>query len=232
MKTSKSKREHVFGVYTPSRNYYFQGLSASDTADWVERLRSEAHVDTLDNQAPSSTADAQDAQSLSEHENEDRASSPELEPDSMRVSRRRTGTHTSTRPRQVSQLSQSHDFSGNEMTSYSDFSDTPGPSESKGPASKQPAPSSSRPEAARNTSQMSGFDMTTDTERVVWQGYLYYLKTKGGVRQWKKLWVVLRPKSVTFYKTEQVRPPPSPNQYPPPATPPLTLYHRNTPPSS
>ncbi|KAF2138666.1 uncharacterized protein K452DRAFT_311154 [Aplosporella prunicola CBS 121167] len=41
-----------------------------------------------------------------------------------------------------------------------------------------------------------------DEERVVCQGWLYILKSKGGVRQWKKLWGVLRPKSMGLYKNE------------------------------
>jgi hypothetical protein len=37
----------------------------------------------------------------------------------------------------------------------------------------------------------------------VCQGYLQGLRIKGTVRQWKRLWVVLRPKSLAFYKDEQ-----------------------------
>jgi hypothetical protein len=202
IKTSKLKRDNVFGVFTPSRNYYFQGLSATDTVDWVEKLRSEAHVDALEEQmilSPHAQQDIND--SLSEQENEDRSSSPEPIPANLRISRKRGGTHTSTGPRQVSQ---SHDFSGNEMNSYSDSSDTPGPSESTPAYKSGNVTSTTRPGVGRNTSQMSGFDTQNDPERVVFHGYLYYLKTKGGVRQWKKLWVVLRPKNLAFYKNDQV----------------------------
>lgn len=41
-----------------------------------------------------------------------------------------------------------------------------------------------------------------DPERVVCQGYLQGLRIKGTVRQWKRLWVVLRLKSLAFYKDE------------------------------
>src|SRR5256714_7039105 len=44
----KNHAEHVFGVFTPSKNYHFQGTSAQDTADWIERIRNEARVNTLD----------------------------------------------------------------------------------------------------------------------------------------------------------------------------------------
>jgi len=55
----------------------------------------------------------------------------------------------------------------------------------------------------RNTSQLSGFDISQAEERVIWQGYLYCLKSKHGVRQWKKLWAVLRPKNLAFYKDKE-----------------------------
>jgi hypothetical protein len=56
--------------------------------------------------------------------------------------------------------------------------------------------------AGRNVSQMSGFNFEQDPERIVWQGYLLYLRSKGGVRQWKDLWAVLRPKSLALYKDD------------------------------
>jgi len=44
-------------------------------------------------------------------------------------------------------------------------------------------------------------DATTDPERVVRQGHLQILKShKTGVKGWKTIWVVLRPRSLSFYK--------------------------------
>lgn len=42
-----------------------------------------------------------------------------------------------------------------------------------------------------------------DPERVIRQGWLHVLKTSGGLRQWKTLWVVLRPKNLSFYKDDR-----------------------------
>jgi hypothetical protein len=39
-----------------------------------------------------------------------------------------------------------------------------------------------------------------DDERVICHGWMYLLKTRTGVRQWKKLWMVLRPKTLALYK--------------------------------
>lgn len=113
------------------------------------------------------------------------------------------------------------DYSGNDHGSYSDFSDT-APSRLYGQSSslsKQkvraasitnaivPHPNSSvskRPEIQRNASEVSGFHVEQDDDRVIMHGYLLCLKSKGAVRQWKKLWVVVRPKNVAFYKNEEV----------------------------
>ena len=101
------------------------------------------------------------------------------------------------------------EYSGNELASHSDVSEpditrargTSSASIPEEPLAVKPPPV--RPMlGARNASQMSGFNVEQDPERVVWQGYLLYLKTKGGVRQWKDLWVVLRPKNITVYKND------------------------------
>ncbi|KAK5138999.1 hypothetical protein LTR32_007635, partial [Rachicladosporium monterosium] len=42
-----------------------------------------------------------------------------------------------------------------------------------------------------------------DPERVLYHGYIHLLKSKSGVRQWKKLWMVLRSRALALYKTEE-----------------------------
>lgn len=114
------------------------------------------------------------------------------------------------------------DYSGDELAHYSDFSDTPSQSyaqsssfgsfvkrNQRGLQNPSNAPYAEPTQSAsvgRNVSQSSGFHADQhDDERVIWHGYLLYLKTKGGVRQWKRLWVVLRPKNLAFYKNDEVR---------------------------
>lgn len=112
------------------------------------------------------------------------------------------------------------DYSGDDLAHYSDFSDTPSqsyaqssffgsfvkrneriiPKNSNAPYSAPMQP----PPTAWNVSESSGLHVDQkDDERVVWHGYLLCLKTKGGVRQWKRLWVVLRPKNLAFYKNDE-----------------------------
>ena len=64
----------------------------------------------------------------------------------------------------------------------------------------------SKPVAMRRNVSEGGavVEMFQDDERVVCQGWLHFLKSTRGMRQWKKAWVVLRPKNIAFYKNEEV----------------------------
>lgn len=212
----KANTANVFGVFSPSKNYHFQGSSAKDTADWIERIRTEARVDVHDEIVLASPVARNDGPEdrnpdliadVSGDEDGDGPSSPEMSgwPGRGQKGQR---SRASTTQRQTSGI---HDYSGNEMmTSYSDFSDAPIGSVPRSQAAPSNRPTTisavrpgSRPTAGRNASQMSGFDVNVDPERVIRHGWLYCLKTKSRVKQWKKLWVVLRPKNISFYKNEQ-----------------------------
>jgi PH domain len=217
--SARSTREHVWGIFSPSQNYRFQSISEQDAKGWIERIRSEVHTDEEEEaivaesktkpwSATVYTSDGEDHNAIiiaSEHsdigENEQPAmsSSPEL-------SRTLSGQHRGRN------LPLAQDYSGAEMTEYSDFSDGPG--------------GSSRPQRHHSSVPSGGYDQQLkrpsfareptlsgqlgDPDRVICTGYLQCLRSKGGVRQWKKLWVVLRPVSLAFYKDERVRflPPP------------------------
>ena len=118
------------------------------------------------------------------------------------------------------------DYSGDELGPYSDFSDTPPqslvqqsgalasfkmrkqrqPNRHQTPYAAPLAQQQHQPTTLRNASQASGFQAGPhEQERVIWHGYLLYLKSKGGVKQWKRTWVVLRPKNLAFYKNDEVR---------------------------
>ena len=234
----KTNTQNVFGVFAPSKNYHFQGLSEQDTADWIDRVRSEAPIDEdeeflmaspenksrKENNANYETTDFSDAF-------DDRASSPEPNYGSLRSRKGRSRANTAQRiPSQI------QEYSGNEMmTSCSDFSDgglgdtvantLPQGVVGKSPPRKQlvtdpnnPAAiagtSPGRPTPLRNISQLSIIetgnvnDLYTssggqpDPSRVIRQGYLLTLRRSSGVKSWKRLWIVLRLNSLSFYKTE------------------------------
>ncbi|KAJ6147804.1 hypothetical protein N7497_009786 [Penicillium chrysogenum] len=45
VKSPRSTRRHVFGVFTPSTNYRFEALSERDAEDWIDRIRAETPGD-------------------------------------------------------------------------------------------------------------------------------------------------------------------------------------------
>jgi hypothetical protein len=70
-----------------------------------------------------------------------------------------------------------------------------------------------RPNAGqRNTSQLSAHvipsdatpkqNVPEDQERVVYHNWILLLRPKHGVRQWKKVWMVVRPRALALYKNE------------------------------
>lgn len=213
----KTHTQNVFGVFSQSKNYHFQGQSDTDTVDWVSRIRMEARVD--ENNEMFLTSPLQRLQKGKDKEygrrqayetsadESDQPSSPEVPQWSIKGQKRLS--QLPIKPRQPSQL---HEYSGNEaMTSGSDFSDsfTAAPSflKSKGLTSSHAAAPLASSLTNRNISQTSGFEksLKSSPERILRQGYLNCLKTTraGNIKQWKRLWVVLRPISITFYKDDQ-----------------------------
>lgn len=211
LKDPKNKRKNVFGLFSPARNYHLQASSSHDADEWVELIRSHARIEEEDGElllaspvgcrqsymVVTSTQQAVDttrAERLA-------SSSPEpLEPPAPRfvVSDRR-------RP---SQMADSAGYSGNELASHSDFSDNDiqriqGMSIEDLAVQSTGGGSHSRPGLGnRNASQVSGLNLEQDPDRVIWQGWLWFLRSKGGVRQWKNLWAVLRPRNFILYKDE------------------------------
>lgn len=79
--------------------------------------------------------------------------------------------------------------------------------------SSAPASAGSRPGMGnRNFSQLSTTGLSPsdihraqnpyEEEGVLHNTFIYLLKSKSGVRQWKKVWLVIRPKGLTLYKNE------------------------------
>ncbi|OQU94306.1 PH domain-containing protein [Cladophialophora immunda] len=221
----KAHTEHVFGVFSPSKNYHFRGMSETDTEDWIMHIRLEARTDEdndLDLTAPHLSSKAGDLSNTYE--------STDISADEMHRapgSPEGLSKATQNRPRNGSLLANSHrrpsnlqEYSGNEQftTSHSDFSDALGSSLPKNSSSslgkQQPALSpiassqqlSSKVEAKGNAQLPQPplpSEPVTDPERVVRQGHLQILKShKTGVKGWKWIWVVLRSRSLSFYKNE------------------------------
>lgn len=215
----KGRRDHLFGLYTPARNYHFQALDEKDANAWVQLIRQEARLDEEDEGhgyygSPSRTSDRREHQADPHTLEQDRFASSSPEPVGIRdmFSMTREGVKIPGGRRPSTHIL---DYSGDDLGAYSDWSDAPQqsyaeaphtsfvhrkirPASAFGSAAVSPLPQGT----ARNASHSSGLNLQDD-ERVVWHGYLLILKSKGGVRQWKKLWAVLRPKNIAFYKNEE-----------------------------
>ncbi|EFR03181.1 PH domain-containing protein [Nannizzia gypsea CBS 118893] len=220
--TPKSNRPNVFGVFSPSKNYRFQATSAEEAESWVEQLHRECSVDYPDSVVnyyeqihgrKQTVAEAEEsAAEMSEIEGRGGTAAPgqvhsllkaPVQPD--RLKRRTT-----------------QDYSGNEITSCSEFSDAAGqslPSAGPHPAFNRksfsrsthrdqpqplPQPQQQQQQNLRRlaSGQSEAAPSQPDPEGVIFQGYLQCLKGRKGVRKWKKLWTVLRVQSLSFYKDQ------------------------------
>lgn len=216
LRDPKHKRENVFGLFSPSRNYHLQAQSADEAKAWVDTIRRDARIEEEEEEmflgSPSgprgsfilsgslSQPDAEQGNILHDR---DRffSSSPEA------IDLAATGFRRSYKPRRPSTTLESSGLSGAELASHSDFSDSEVqrvPKASIESLAVQSPPASSagpRPSiSARNGSQASGINLERDPDRILWQGWLWWFRSKGGVRQWKHRWAVLRPRNLILYK--------------------------------
>ena len=232
LKDPKGRRQHVFGFFLPSRNYQLQADNDEDARAWVGLIRKEARIDEEElemypigplaqEHMYRSLSDALRSSEDLDRQCQDRMSSSSPEP--FESNRKPSTTRDGVRIPGIRKQSlvQDLEYSGNEFGSHSDFSDSApaqfysqnSPSRPKSrnfssgnlPVISTNSNTTTKPEMTRNTSQLSVPHIDQEEERVIWQGHLLCLKSKGGVRQWKKLWVVLRPKHLAFYKNQEVR---------------------------
>ncbi|KAJ6078987.1 hypothetical protein N7467_008740 [Penicillium canescens] len=210
VKSARSTRKHVFGVFTPATNYRFEAPTQRDAEDWIQRIRTETPGNedeqaflALTNRRAPPAIHKQLVDDTTDHSHSDfdlagRASSPEPR------HTRSTRSHS-----HAPNLPYIQDYSGNEATSFSEFSDGSPPTRNSHLRSMPSihslslsAPEEKIAPLPRDTSKPSDLGILRDPERVACQGYLQGLRIQGTVRQWKRLWVVLRPKSLAFYKDD------------------------------
>ncbi|KAK4167668.1 hypothetical protein QBC43DRAFT_135812 [Cladorrhinum sp. PSN259] len=226
LKDPKNKRQNVFGLFSPSKNYHFQASTPQDAQEWVDLIRQGARIEEEEEEmflaspavrqpsfffANNQTANdgGADTARPSAFITMDRlaSSSPEpLEPPP------RTFGRGNRRP----SMWESSGMSGTELASHSDFSDcdiqrhhgasfesltfhSPSTMVASPPTNNAVTPGAVGLNA--NTSQVSGINnIEQDPDRVIWQGWMWFLRSKGGVRQWKKSWAVLRPRNFKLHK--------------------------------
>ncbi|GKU02419.1 ph protein [Fusarium langsethiae] len=216
LKDPKHKRENVFGLFSPSRNYHFQASSVQDAQEWMSLIRKDARIDEEEDEmflanprtAQQSSSGMKpvpiDSNQRNKHE---RFLSSSPEPMASSAPR----YVTSTGGRRRSSILESSGMSGAELASHSDLSDSeafrPHDSSFDSLTAKSPGitPTGTVPrpgQGIRSTSQISVSNVEQDPDRVIWQGRLYLLRHRRGMRQWKDMWAVLRPRNLILYKDE------------------------------
>jgi len=220
LKDPKQKRQHLFGLYSPAKNYHFEAPTAKDAQEWTDLIRRTARIEEEEEEmflaspvvrresfAPASMLRTTDGIREPHPVDHERFLSSSPEPHDRPVSK------STWSGRRMSHNDYSG-MSGNEVVSQSDMSDTEvqrghGASiesltvPSTFAAAPQTDPPSSRTVMRnQNTSQGSGLHVERDPDRVVWQGWLWFLKGKHGMKQWKNCWAVLRPRNLILYKNE------------------------------
>lgn len=198
-KDSNKKKENVFGLFSSARNFHLSAPTEKDAQEWVDLIRTAARIDREDEEmillSPSGNKTTFSGFGTFAPRENIVSSSSEAEPSGTPAASAAIDiVHGGRRP------SHALNYSGNEHGSFSDFSDTGGPVHARFQRSSASLP---RPLEQQNASQVSNLNALPDDERVIYHGWLYLLKSKGGVRQWKKVWVVLRPKSLGLYKNEE-----------------------------
>ncbi|KAK3900276.1 hypothetical protein C8A05DRAFT_17400 [Staphylotrichum tortipilum] len=211
LKDPKGKKQNVFGLFSPSKNYHFQAPTLKDAQEWVELIRRDARIEEEEEEmflaspavrrssffpgGPSAAAPGTNSTAASP----DRFLSSSPEPPEPPI--RSIAKPSTRRPSQI----ESSGLSGAELASHSDFSDSeahriPGASfESLAVPQLSTSPGRSRPSLG---GRVSGTPQEADPDRVIWQGWMWFHRSKGGVRQWKKTWAVLRPRNLILYKDE------------------------------
>ena len=221
LKDPKQKREHVFGLYSPAKNYHLEAPTAKDAQEWIDLIRKEARIEEEEGEmflaspiirrqsfAPATMLKSTDGTREPPMPDHERFLSSSPEP---------ADRPTSKSIRSIGRRLSHNDYSGlsaNEVASQSDMSDIEGQRGHGASIESFAVPStsafgaqaSSRPKqmvmGGQNASQLSGLNVERDPDRVVWQGWLWFLKGKRGMRQWKNCWAVLRPRNLILYKNE------------------------------
>ncbi|KAI1658243.1 PH domain-containing protein [Daldinia decipiens] len=220
LKDPKNKRHNLFGLFSPARNYHFEAPNAKDAQEWVDLIKTDAKIEEEEEEmflaspiirrqtfAPVAMLQNGSGTTRILPPDHERPISSSPEPIDPRPSRSAAST------RRLSHNDYSG-LSGNELASHSDISDNEGRvhgASIESLSARSPATSGTQIETSsnnrpilgdRNASQLSGLNLENDPDRIVWQGWLWLLNSKRGVKQWKNRWAVLRPRNLILYKDE------------------------------
>ncbi|KAI1327874.1 PH-domain-containing protein [Xylariaceae sp. FL0255] len=228
LKDPKQKRQNLFGLFSPAKNYHFEAPTTKDAQEWIDLIRQDARIEEEEEEmflaspivrrqsfAPAavlrSTDGTHDAPATVIADQAILSSSPEP------LDRIRSkSSYGGPGSRRLSHNDYSG-MSGNELVSDASDNEAALRSAGHGASIELPRTSASNSNNANSTataalqrptvsgrhiSQISTVNVEHDPDRVIWQGWLWYLKGKRGMRSWKNVWSVLRPRNLILYKDE------------------------------
>lgn len=181
----KSKRPNagLFTIFTAPRNFHFDARTEEEADQWVYQIRSAAKVDNYE-----------DVLGSSDEEGETVTEQP-----AVRTARKASvASKPPTHP--------PHGAFGASVGSFSSISSI-GAANFPGSSISLSLPVPNEAIGKPNSSRSNGAadaDAEVEQERVLRNGKLYLLKSKGGVKKWKPVWAVLRPKSMAIYPNDKV----------------------------
>ncbi|PFH61797.1 hypothetical protein XA68_16225 [Ophiocordyceps unilateralis] len=229
LKDPKHKRQNVFGLFSPSRNFHFQAPTQADAREWVDLIRKDARIEEEETEmilASPPTRSMSPAGITSPGPGRDIGRDTGDREHVLLSSSPETNGPLVAAGRRESSFVDWSGLSGNELPSHSDLSDNEGqqprgasleslavqlPLDAPGqgifvsaaPVNRSASQLSILNDKNKNSNRShSSSNIDQDPDRVVWQGWLWILRTKGGVRQWKDMWAVLRPRNLILYKDE------------------------------
>ncbi|TQW00087.1 PH domain-containing protein [Cordyceps javanica] len=219
LKDPKQKRQNVFGLFSPSKNFHLQARSLQDAREWVDLIRKDARLEEEEEEMFLASPLARTVSPTAPCAIPPKGLTNIDEQINIIPERFLSSSPEAFGPPAPGFLgnrdSSIVDSSGGEIASHSDMSDTDfqrirgGSMESQlfpGQIEVGSIPPSTdlpyRPTGQRSASQVSVANQEQELDRVVWQGWLWQLKSKGGVKQWKDVWGVLRRRNLILYKDE------------------------------
>ena len=170
----------LFTIFTPPRNFHFDARSEEEADRWVYLIRSAAKVDDWESGIGSS-----------EDEGETTTEIPVAQ-----MGRKVSGAS------RVPHHGHGQGPFGASVGSFSSISSV-GAANFPGSSLSLSVPPTNETARLGPLRSVSVAEAEVDQERVIRNGRLFLLKSKGGVKKWKPVWAVLRPKSMAVYPNEQ-----------------------------
>lgn len=189
-----AKQPFAFGIFSKSKNFHFRAGSEEETNDWTNKIWAAVAKEVPEEEMMLSSPTV--AAAVGAFNRRNSVMLPPSSPPDHAAARHgaRASMHTL-------------DYSGPDVGSVSSLSD--GARISQLSLSHQDTGAQVDPrmsvEPQRITRNGSGLSSTEQLSKTIWHGYLYCLKSKGGIKQWKKYWIVVRNVNIGFYKNEEVR---------------------------